>query len=99
MAATTREQAAGVNGRLTPAERPTIRVTIEPDGSHTGQVIVTFPPRTAGHGDRVLVLCPVGHYYMSGELGAMHGTGEWIVSRAQHPWWVTCPGALPKDLR
>jgi hypothetical protein len=79
--------------------RPTIRVDVAADGTHTGQVIVTYPPRTAGHRDRVVVLCPLGHYWTSGELGAMHGGGEWIISRAAYPWIVTCHGALPKDLR
>jgi hypothetical protein len=73
---------------------PTIHVSIDQDGTHTGQVIVTYPR----HGG-VLVLCPLGHYYMSGELGAMHGSGEYLVSRAAYPWVVTCHGALPLDLQ
>jgi hypothetical protein len=71
-----------------------IRVTVHPDGSHTGQVIVTHPRR-----NDVLVLCPLGHYWTSGQLGAMHGSGEWIIGRAGYPWVVTCHGTLPPELR
>lgn len=63
--------------------------------SHEGPVVVRFS------GDRVTVLCPLGHVVTGRQLGPDFA-GSWLEARiAQHQadgsWTATCEGADPRD--